>query len=200
MKALLTILGLASCLVFAGCETYGGTGSSRNSLISVQYGVIQQVEKAQVDANAAQGAVLGGLLGLAVAAGTGGSRTQQVGGAAAGALVGGLVQNERAANSQAEKYTVRLTSGSTVAIVTVNNDLQTGDCVSVEQGQYANLRRVSPVMCGAMSSATPTYDKVHKEDVVEANQCEQAKQEVLQATTEQQVNLAYQKMRALCEA
>lgn len=200
-RVVLTLVMIGLSAFVAGCETYGGTGSSQNSLISVQYGVVQEVQKAEVDPNTAKGAALGGLLGLAVAAGTGGSTAQQAGGAAAGALIGGLLQHERAANSDAERYTVRLNGGSSVAIVTVNHDIQAGDCVSVEQGQHANLRRVSPVMCNALAdTGHPVYAQVHQENLVEASQCEQAKQEVLSATSEQQVNLAHQKMRALCES
>jgi hypothetical protein len=75
-----------------------------------------------------------------------------------------------------------------------------GDCVAVEQGRHANLRRVSPVMCDRMADANhPAYDDLHAANMAEADECEQVKQELLGATTEEQVNVSYQKMRALCE-
>ena len=201
MRTVTAVVLLGASLVLGGCETYGGTGSSRNEVISVQYGVVEDMRRAQVDANVGQGATLGGLLGLAAAAGTGGSRSQQVAGTAAGALIGGLVQNQRAANNQAEEYTVRLNNGNTVRIATVHHDIQVGDCVSVEQGRHANLRRVSPVMCESMASAdAPGYAAMHSANMAEAEECERAKQEVLNATTEDEVRIAHQKMRALCEA
>ena len=201
MRTVTAVVLLGASLVLGGCETYGGTGSSRNEVISVQYGVVEDMRRAQVDANVGQGATLGGLLGLAAAAGTGGSRSQQVAGTAAGALIGGLVQNQRAANNQAEEYTVRLNNGNTVRIATVHHDIQVGDCVSVEQGRHANLRRVSPVMCESKASAdAPGYAAMHSANMAEAEECERAKQEVLNATTEDEVRIAHQKMRALCEA
>jgi len=188
-------------VVLSGCASYGGTSTSANTVISVQYGVVQQVQQTELDASTGKGALLGGLLGLAIAAGTGGSTEAQVGGTAAGALVGGLVQKERKASNKAEQYTIKLNSGATVAIVTVNNDIQTGDCVSVEQGQHANIRRVSPVMCNSVTGTThPAYNQLHSEDVNEAQQCEQAKQQVLNASTQQEVDVANSKMRALCES
>lgn len=201
MRTVTAVALLGASVVLGGCETYGGTGSSRDQVISVQYGTVQSVRRAEVDANVAQGAALGGLLGLAAAAGTGGSRNQQIAGTAAGALIGGLVQSQRAANNQAEEYTVLLNGGSTVRIATVHHDIQVGDCVSVEQGRHANLRRVSSVMCNSMASNdAPGYSQMHSANMVEAEQCERAKEEVLNATTEEQVRVAHQKMRALCEA
>ena len=194
------VAALATSIVLGGCETYGGTGSSRDSLITVEYGTVRDVQRAEVQANTGRGAALGGLLGLAAAAGTGGSRNQQIAGAAAGALIGGLIQNQRVANNQTEEYTVQLNNGRTVRIATLHHDLQVGDCVSVEQGEHANIRRVSPVMCNSVASADhPAFDDMHAANVLEAEECEQAKQEVLNATTEQEVTIAHQKMRALCE-
>jgi len=185
--------------LITGCAgSYGGTGSRENTVISVQYGSVQSIETAPMDANVGTGAAVGGALGLAAASTR--STGTQVGVAAAGALIGALVQRERAANSQAEQYNVRLTTGNTVAIVTEHHDIQVGDCVAVEQGRHANIRRVSPVMCDTMANAShPAFDEMHAANMSEASECEQVKQEVLAAKTEEQVNLAYQKMRALCE-
>lgn len=190
---------IALSVLLTGCAgTYGGTGTQANSLISVQYGTVQAVEPVAMDPKTGSGAALGGVLGLA-AASTGSTGTQ-VGAAAAGALIGALVQNHRAANKQANQYTVALNTGGTVAIVTEHHDIAPGDCVSVEQGTHANIRRVSPVMCEAVASPShPAYSDAHAANVAEANECDQVKQEVLDAKSEDEIKLAYQKMRALCE-
>ena len=189
---------LIMAMLLTGCASYGGTGSRQDTVISVQYGTIQSIEGVAMDSNVGTGAAVGGALGLAAASRR--STGTQVGVAAAGALIGALIQNQRAANSQAEQYNVRLNSGATVALVTEHHDLQVGDCVAVEQGRHANLRRVSPVMCDSMANAShPSYEALHAANMEEADECEQVKQELLDATTEEQVNVAYQKMRALCE-
>ena len=199
MSAALKLSTVLLAAVITGCAgSYGGTGSRENTVISVQYGTVQSIEAAPMDANVGTGAAVGGALGLAAASTR--STGTQVGVAAAGALIGALVQKQRAANSHAEQYNVRLNAGNTVAIVTEHHDMQVGDCVSVEQGRHANIRRVSPVMCDTMANTShPAFDEMHTANVAEASECEQVKQEVLDATTEEQVNLAYQKMRALCE-
>ena len=56
-------------------------------------------------------------------------------------------------------------------------------------------------MCNSVADASHSaYPGLHQQNVDEAAECEQAKQEVLNATTEAEVTVAHQKMRALCEA
>jgi len=168
--------------------------------MNVQYGVVQSVHEVQADANTAGGAALGGLAGLAVAAGTGGSRNQQLAGAAGGALLGGLIANQRAANQRLMQHTVRLNNGASVAVVTDHHNITVGDCVAVEQGRHANIRRVSSVMCNELAdNSRPAYTSTHQANVHEAEECEQAKREVLNAQTEEAIKLAHMRMRALCE-
>ena len=117
--------------------------------------------------------------------------------AAAGAGLGALVARETAGS--AEKFTVRLVNNSTIDIVTENQDLQLGDCVSVEQGQHVNLRRVSAVMCLTPAS-DPAYESMNASAVQESQECQEVKRELLNATTEQATSIAYKKMQAFCES
>ncbi len=185
-------------ILTTACQSPGG--ARPGTAMNVQYGVVQRVDAVQAEANTAGGAALGGLAGLAVAAGTGGSRGQQVAGAAGGALLGGLIANQRAANQQLKQHTVRLNSGASVAVITDHHNIAVGDCVAVEQGRHANIHRVSPVMCNELADTSrPGYAPAHQANVREAEECEQAKQEVLDAQTEEAINLAHMRMRALCE-
>ena len=189
---------IAASIVTAACETPGGARSG--TAMSVQYGVVQRVDEVQAESNTAGGAVVGGLAGLAVAAGTGGSRRQQMAGTAAGALIGGLVANQRAASQQLMQHTVRLNNGASIAVVTDHHNIAVGDCVAVEQGRHANIRRVSPVMCNDLADTSrPAYASTHQANIQEAEECEQAKREVLDAQTEEAIRLAHMRMRALCE-
>ena len=189
---------VAGSIVTTACQTSGGARPGTS--MSVQYGVVQRVESVRAEANTGGGAALGGLAGLAVAAGTGGSRNQQIGGAAAGALLGGLIANQHAAGQQLEQHTVRLNNGTSVAVITDHHNIVVGDCVAVEQGRHANIRRVSPVMCDELADTRrPAYASTHRANVNEAEECEQAKREVLDAQTEEAIRLAHMRMRALCE-
>jgi hypothetical protein len=99
----------------------------------------------------------------------------------------------------AEKFTVRLVNNSTIDIVTENQDIALGDCVAVEQGQHANIRRVSSVMCSTPSS-DPAYPAMNSSAVQESQECQDVKRELLSATTEQATSAAYKKMQAFCES
>ena len=197
-KSIVIATAVIGSIVTTACETSGG--ARPGTALSVQYGVVQRVEEVKADPNTGGGAALGGLAGLAVAAGTGGSRNQQLAGAAGGALLGGLIANQRAANQQLKQHTVRLNNGTSVAVITDHHNIAVGDCVAVEQGRHANIRRVSSVMCNDLADTSrPSYAPVHEANVNEAEECEQAKREVLNAQTEEAINLAHMRMRALCE-
>ena len=138
-QALLTF----TSLMLAGCAaTDPGTGSTRGEVITVDYGTVMQVEQVQMDPKYGTGALVGGGLGLAAASRRSG--TTQAGAAIAGALIGAMIQKSKAGT--ADKYTVRLNNGGTIQMVTEHHDIESGDCVSVEQGKHANIRRVSPII------------------------------------------------------
>ena len=197
-KCLVVATVIVGSFVTMACETPGG--ARPGTALNVQYGVVQRVEEVQAGANTAGSAALGGLAGLAVAAGTGGSRTQQIAGTAGGALLGGLIANQRAANQRLIQHTVRLNNGSSIAVITDHHNIVVGDCVAVEQGRHANIRRVSLVMCNELADTSrPVYTPVHDANVREAEECEQAKRGVLDAQTEEEIRLAHMRMRALCE-
>lgn len=179
----------------AGCAaTEPNTGAQRNTVISVQYGTVQQVEQVQMDSNYTSGALVGGGIGLAAASRRSG--TTQVGAAVAGAIIGAMIQKHRA--GMADRHTVLLTNGTTIEIVTEHHDIAAGDCVAVEQGEHANIRRVSPVMCNTPTTS-PAYAEMHAANVEESQECLQVKDELMAASTESEVDLAYKKMRAFCE-
>jgi outer membrane lipoprotein SlyB len=197
-KSLVIAAVVAGTIVTTGCETPGSPRAG--AVMNVRYGVVQSVQQVQAESNTGGSAALGGLAGLAAAAATGGSRTQQMAGAAGGALLGGLISHERAAGQQLYQHTIKLNSGATVAVITEDQNIDAGDCVSVEQGRHANIRRVSSVMCNELADThRPAYTSTHQADVQEAQECEQAKREVLSAKTAEAIKLAHMRMRALCE-
>ncbi|MCB1690599.1 MAG: hypothetical protein KDI33_19020 [Halioglobus sp.] len=192
----LPILATTLVALLAGCaSTDPMTGSTRNELISVQYGRVENIQQVQMSPDYGAGSVIGGALGLLATMGHSGA--SQVGGAAVGAGLGALVAKETAGTG--EKFTVRLVNNNTIDIVTENQDIRLGDCVSIEQGQHANIRRVSPVMCTTPPS-NAAYEPMNAANTQESRECDQVKQELLNATTEQATAIAYKKMRAFCES
>ena len=185
---------LAGPVLLAGCAgTTPLTGSGVDSLIAIQYGTIEQVQEVQLKANYGSGVLLGGGIGALAAMHY--SATTQALAAVGGALLGSLVAKERAGT--AEQYTIHLVNGNTVSIVSEAHDLAAGDCVAVEQGRHANLRRVDPQMCNTPTPMT-TYPQAHAVEHQAAVDCDAAKRDMLNANSEQEAAVAYQKMKALC--
>ena len=178
----------------ANMSTDPGTGSTRNSLIAVAYGTVESVQQEQMKPAYAEGSIIGGALGLLASSHY--SAGSQVLGAAAGAGLGALVSKETAGT--ANRFTIGLVNGTTVSVVTDQKDIDAGDCVSVEQGDHANIRRVSSSYCNTPASH-PAYPDMHAHVTRISADCAAAKQQLLKATTEQETNIAYKKMQALCD-
>jgi outer membrane lipoprotein SlyB len=175
----------------------------------VQYGRITAVTPTTVNDNTGRnvGRIVGGGVGLASGSGQSGSNRalRTVGGAAVGGRVGDM-----ATRSQAFEYTVLVGGTNTVRIVSDQVGKRVGDCVSIEQGQFANIRLVPESRCAPpparaaapapTPAATPAPAPAAPDpaDVQAATACEQAKQQVLDATTDDAFNLAERRMRLLC--
>jgi outer membrane lipoprotein SlyB len=159
---------------------------------TVTYGritAVRQVDIQNQGANAA-GAMLGGALG--VASGSGQSRSNRalrgVGGAAVGRSIGNA-----AGSTTGFEYTVLINNTNTIRMVTEQAGLRVGDCVSVERGQFNNIRLVDDARCNAPANAP-----VPASATAEANACAAAKDQLLNATTDAEFDRAERRMRLLC--
>jgi outer membrane lipoprotein SlyB len=198
-----TLARLSSAAVLAALTL---VAQSAYSQARVQYGRITAVNPVTVNDTTATnvGRVVGGGIGLATGSGQSGSNRalRTLGGAAAGGAVGNL-----ATRSQAFEYTVLVGGTNTVRIVSDQAGKRVGDCVSIEQGQFANIRLVAESRCAppparpAAAAPAPTPAPApapDPADVQAANACEQAKRQVLDATTDDAFTLAERRMRLLC--
>lgn len=193
---MLSVLSAALVASLAGCAgTDPMTGSTRNQIIAVQYGTVENIQQVAMSPDYGAGSLIGGALGLLATSGHSGA--SQVGGAVAGAGLGALIAKETAGTG--EKFTIRLVNNNTIDIVTENQNIQMGDCVSIEQGQHANIRRVSSVMCTTPASH-PAYPAMNAANVLESQECQDVKRELLNAKTEQETSIAYKKMQAFCQS
>jgi outer membrane lipoprotein SlyB len=158
---------------------------------TVSYGRITAVRQVNIQNEGAQaaGTLIGGALG--VASGSGQSRSNRalrgVGGAAVGSRVGGA-----AGSSTGFEYTVLVGGTNSIRITTEQAGLRVGDCVSVERGQWNNIRLAPDERCdAAMNRGAP-------EDTAAADACEAAKQQLLEANTDAEFDRAERRMRLLC--
>jgi outer membrane lipoprotein SlyB len=157
---------------------------------NVSYGRITAVSQGTASSGNAQtgGAVVGGAVGLISGSGQSGSNQalRTIGGAAAGRRIGGM-----ASSRPTFEYTVLLNGATTIRVVTDEAGMRVGDCVSVERGNFNNLRLVDDARCDR--PAPPT-----RAAVSEANACQQAKEALLQAETDADFDRAERRVRLLC--
>jgi outer membrane lipoprotein SlyB len=169
--------------------------------VRVQYGRITNVQSTTVTDSTSRtvGTLVGGGIGLATGSGQSGSNRalRGIGGAAAGRAVGNM-----AGSSQALEYTVLVDGTQTVRIVSDQAGKRIGDCVAVEQGQFANIRLVPDSRCAPRPQPAPAKaappPAVEPADAQQASACEQAKGQVLAARTDEEFNVAERRMRLLC--
>ncbi len=159
----------------------------------ISYGYVVGVERLPLDTrpHTHGGALIGGLLGLWSGEGQSGSNKalRALGGAAIGSAIG-----RSAAQDYVYRYVVDVGNQTMRTVLIESSGFHMGDCVAIEHGRSANLRRVAPVFCER--EMPRTYQKIHIES---ANACEQAKRGVLDAKGEEAIEEAALKMRVLCQ-
>ena len=158
------------------------------SITSIHYGVVEQVQSIDKETKHASGALVGGLMGALI-----GPKRHRGARMVAGAAIGAGVQGA-STSGQAQQYTVKLMYGGEIKISTEQTDIRTGDCVTIEQGEYANIRRVASVHCEAPGTTTPPEHHLSA-----SSNCQQSKNELAKAVTDEEVNLAVKKVKILCE-
>jgi outer membrane lipoprotein SlyB len=179
-----------ACVAMLGAMIVTGDVLAQSSVSYGRITAVRQVELRNQGAQAA-GTMVGGLAGLATGSGRSGSNRalRTLGGAAVGSSIAGA-----ASSSTGFEYTVLIPGGNTVTIVTEKGGLRVRDCVSVERGQFNNIRLAPDARCdaalspGSQAAATSS-----------ANACATATQQVLNATTDDEFERAERRMRLLCD-
>ena len=138
---------------------------------------------------------MGGALGLGLTRNSSSSRraAATLGGAA---LAGGVASRSQGDRS-GMRYTIRVSSGKAIQVVTDQTEIRLGDCVLVEETvSRANVRRKDPSMC----DSAPAEVMAEVEEVLQydANRCDDAKGRLLEATTPEEIQVAMQVMDILC--
>jgi outer membrane lipoprotein SlyB len=158
------------------------------SATSISYGTVASAISVDKESKHGGGALIGGLMGAALA-GPRHRGLKIMGSAAAGAAIQGS-----ATGYKGMQYTVKLVSGGQVVVTTEQQDIREGDCVTVEQGDHANIRRASSVHCEPPGTTTAPAHHVAASD-----SCQIAKTELTNATTDDAIDRAVKKVRVLCE-
>jgi hypothetical protein len=168
----------------------------KGSAISVHHGVVVSADQVQLESAAGAGALLGGAVGYATAAGR--SKSTKWRNAVIGTAIGGAATAKAEQGVTVIAYTVETKSG-TIQVATDQTEVRVGDCVAVEQkGNTANIRRVSETVCSPAAEPVLKDKDIQAEMQEEADECLQAKQGLLSAETTEQIEMAKVKIGILC--
>ena len=188
-------LGTFACVVLLGTGVVVSDVLAQASRVS--YGRITAVRQVELQNDGAQaaGAMVGGLAGLATGSGQSSSNRalRTLGGAAVGGRVAGA-----ASRTTAFEYTVLVGGTNTIRIVTEKAGLRVRDCVSVETGQFNNIRLAPDERCDAAAAASAARAAPPAAQSA-ADACAQATQQLLEAQTDEEFDRAERRMRLLCD-
>ena len=166
----------------------GSAASHAATAITINYGVVESAVTTTEESKHAGGALAGGLMGALI-----GPKRHRGLRVVAGAGIGAAVQGS-ATGGTVQQYSVKLNSGGQTIISTELQDIRIGDCVSIEQGDSANIRRVSSYHCETKN--TTSIPEHHNSA---ASNCDIAKNELAKAETDDAITNAAKKVRILCE-
>jgi len=160
---------------------------------TIHFGTVQRVEEVRLQSDAAAGALVGGTIGLVASGGSRNAPRNAILGAAVGAAATTVAQGDRTGIA----YTVTMLDGSTTRIISDQREIRVGDCVAIERvGETANIRREHPAFCARDNQAA--VQAVQQDTEAAALRCEAAKEELVQATTPEAIDLASRKIALLC--
>ncbi len=185
-----SLTGLATILVLVGCAS-SGSSSARGYELRIRYAEVVDINRVQLPSAAPAGAVVGGFTGLMIARNR--STGRQLATGAGGAVLGGLATRALEGDRLGYEYRLQFADGNVSEFITEKGYLQVGDCVAVERGQHANIRRVASVLCdnGPVKVIEPTH-------VRDAEQCHAAKEQLLLASTREEIDIASRKVSVIC--
>ena len=163
---------------------------------TVKIGLVEKAESVTLQntgTNSGAGAVVGAAIGYNAGSGKSSSKKRRR------AVLGGALGASAGASGTMPgmQYTVKFDDGGIVVVISDQTHIRAGDCVSVEQVRdMTNIREQDPAACNPeFKEALPD---LQDEFVVDANECADVRQELLNATTTEEVELATAKARILC--
>ena len=192
--SLLTVASAA--LLITGCATYG---HHAGTAITIQTGRVVATEPINLQSHAGGGAVVGGMFGY-MATSSRQSSSRRARNAILGAAAGGAIAASAQGSLNGLAVTVDLGSGRTTQVVTDQTSIVEGDCVNVEQAGRGttNVRRVSAALCEAVAVNAVEPD-IEKELSKAAKRCLEAKDRLLDAETDAQIEAAIRRVEILCD-
>ena len=193
MKYLLVLPTFLLLPILATSAFAQSTGQS----VKVIKGVVSKVEtvEVQTDDHSAGAAVAGGVVGYNL--GSDRSQSEQRRGALVGAGVGAVAGSSK--DKPGVRYTVSIADGSTVAVVSSDVlSIKVGSCVSAEQSaNRSTIREVDQAICDLEKQTTVSVSPQRPAAV--SGNCQAAQQQLLDAKTAEEIDMANSKIQVLCD-
>jgi outer membrane lipoprotein SlyB len=169
---------------------------SSGQSVRVHMGVVEKADSVTLQntgEGGAGGTVAGAVIGYNVGSGKSSSKKRRH--AIIGGAVGGAIGSS--GTTPGMQYTVKMADGSSTVVVSDQVHIKVGDCVSVEEARgMTNIREQDPAACNpeAAEAVTDLQDELAED----ADECAQVKQELLDAKTLEEVEVATAKAKILC--
>ena len=164
---------------------------------TVRTGVVSGMRSVDLnDGNALGGALVGGAFGAALTRSSKGSSRRDRN-AAIGAVLGGAAAASKTRPGRV--YTVTTNEGTTIQIATEQTEIRIDDCVFIEEsGGTANIRRAPVTACEPASADVMNDPDIVEELMEEASECAAAKQQLVDADSDEAIDRAVRKVKLLC--
>ena len=164
---------------------------------TIRYGTVVGMQTVDLNnADAMKGALVGGAFGAALTSSSkSSSRRRQ------NAVIGGVIgaASGSAKRQTGRRYSVRTNEGTIIQIVTEQTEIRVDDCVVVEEASgRANIRRAALSACEVASQPVMNAPDIQAELQEEAAECAVAKEGLINAETEEQMDFAVRKIQILC--
>jgi outer membrane lipoprotein SlyB len=192
----ITVAGLviAGCLLLA---TQHSHAQRAGQSVTVRTGTVTAMKSVDLnDGNAIGGALVGGAFGAALTRSSK-SSSRRNRNAAIGAVLGGASAASKTRPGRV--YTVTTNEGTAIQIATEQTEIRVDDCVFVEEsGGTANIRRAPATACDPASQDVMKDAAIIEEMQEEASECAAAKQELVDADSDDAIDRAVRKVKLLC--
>ena len=187
-------IAVVLCLLFAAS---GAFAQRAGQSATVRTGTVTAMKSVDLnDGNAIKGALVGGAFGAALTRSSKGSSRRDRN-AAIGAVLGGAAQASKTRPGRV--YTVTTNEGTMIQIATEQTEIRVDDCVFVEEaGGTANIRRAPVTACEPESQKVMQDAAIIEEMQEEASECAAAKQELVDADSDEAIDRAVRKVKLLC--
>ncbi len=193
-RLLLGVVVVAACVMVSVTDALA---QRAGQMASIRYGTVVGMQIVNLrDGNAAKGALVGGAFGAALSKKSS-SKTKRRQNAMIGAAIGGIAAASK--KKEGRRYSVRTNDGTVIQILTEQTAIRVDDCVIIEEvGGSANIRRTAMSACDAASQSLMNSPEIRAELQEEAAECTAAKDGLVNAETDEQMDLAVRKIQILC--